>query len=86
MPCGKPEINMECEPTLDIMVGKGRDILSFLSHIEGEYNYVILDDVPDFFPEQMKHYIQVNPQTGITDDDVIRAVHILSSENERTGQ
>lgn len=78
----RPEINVEyVEPSLDMMVGKGRDILSFLSHIQGEYSYVILDDVPDFLPEQEAHYIQINPKTGITDDDAIRAIHILSSKN-----
>lgn len=81
MPWVKPEINVEyVEPSLDMMIGKGRDVLSFLSHIQGEYSYVILDDVPDFFPEQEAHYVQINPKTGITDDDAIRAIHILSSK------
>lgn len=82
LPCVKPEINLEyVEPSLDMMVGKGRDVLSFFSSVQGEYSYVILDDVPDFFPEQESHYIQINPKTGITDDDAIRAIRILSSKD-----
>lgn len=86
MPWVKPKIYEEYnEPSLDMMVGKGRDILSFLSYVQGEYNYVILDDVPDFFPEQEAHYVQINPKTGITDDDAIRAINILSSMKSAKG-
>lgn len=82
MPCFELEINPKNnEPSLERMVGKGRDILSFLSHVQGEYSYVILDDIPDFFPEQESHYIQINPKTGITDDDANRAIRILSSKD-----
>jgi len=86
MPWVIPEINVKyAESSLDMMVGKGRDVLSFLSSVQGDYSYVILDDVPDFFPEQEAHYVQINPKTGITDDDAIRAIHILLSKNIAKG-
>ena len=40
--------------------------------------YVILDDTADFCKEQQSHFIQVNPQTGITEEDVNKAIKILS--------
>lgn len=86
MPWVKPEINVKyAESSLDMMVGKGRDVISFLSSVKGDYSYVILDDVPDFFPEQESYYVQINPKTGITDDDAIRAIHILLSKNIAKG-
>ncbi len=79
-PIGLDEIDLSCEePTLEMMIGKGRDIKSFLSSAESPYNYVILDDVPDFFSEQMKHYIQVNPNIGIDENVATMAIDILSS-------
>ena len=39
--------------------------------------YVILDDIPDFFPEQLPHFIQTDSRVGITAEDAARAVSIL---------
>ena len=39
--------------------------------------YVILDDLPDFFPDQQAHLIEVDPRVGITAEDAIRAIEIL---------
>jgi hypothetical protein len=44
---------------------------------EGVDGYVILDDVPEFDGEQMQHFIQTNPDVGLTDQDVRRAISIL---------
>ena len=74
------DIDLSCEePTPEMMVGKGRDVKSFLSRIKSPYNYVILDDVPDFFPEQMSHYVQVNPKVGIDEKAVEAALKILKA-------
>lgn len=78
-PIGLNEIDLSCEdPTPEMMVGKGRDVKSFLSSVETSYNYVILDDVPDYFPEQVAHYIQVNPIIGIDENIATKAINILS--------
>lgn len=77
-PIGIDDFVLSCEnPTPEMMVGKGRDVKAFLSAIKVPYQYVILDDVPDFYSDQMSHYIQVNPIKGI-DEDVARiALNIL---------
>jgi len=77
-PIGIDDFVLSCEnPTPEMMVGKGRDVKAFLSAIKVPYQYVILDDVPDFYSDQMNHYIQVNPIKGI-DEDVARiALNIL---------
>ena len=40
--------------------------------------YVILDDTADFCKDQQSHFIQINPQTGITEEDAKKAIRILS--------
>ena len=41
------------------------------------YRYAILDDVPDFLPEQEENYIQISPVVGITAGDAEKAIEIL---------
>ena len=43
-------------------------------------NYVILDDFPDFLPEQDSHFVETNPEIGLTDDDAHRAITILNRQ------
>ncbi len=45
-------------------------------------NYVILDDFPDFLPEQESHYVETDPEVGLTDDDAHRAITILNRSYE----
>ena len=40
-------------------------------------NYVILDDRKDILQEQMKYYININPNVGITDENVEKALSKL---------
>lgn len=80
IPIGFDEVDLSCEgPSPETMFGKGRYIKVFLSSIKSPHNYAILDDVPDFLPEQMTHYIQVNPVTGIDKEIADKAIDILSS-------
>ena len=62
----------------DLYAGKGREIKSWLSTHPATH-YVILDDVPDFLPEQMQHYIEINPIVGLTPEVVDQSVKILMS-------
>ena len=39
--------------------------------------WVILDDVDEFLPEQKPHFVQTNPQTGLTGHDASEAISIL---------
>lgn len=44
--------------------------------------YVIIDDYPDFLPEQNSHFVETDPNIGLTDDDTHRAITILNRSNE----
>ncbi|SEA25502.1 hypothetical protein SAMN04487851_10430 [Prevotella sp. tc2-28] len=40
-------------------------------------HYVIIDDESGMLPEQQQHFVQTNPQFGITKRDVERTITIL---------
>lgn len=42
-------------------------------------NYIILDDVQDFYEHQLPHFIHVNPYEGFTDDDLAVALNMLKA-------
>lgn len=69
--------NLIPESLDDLLAGKGREIRSWLTRNPSS-GYVILDDVPDFLPEQQSHYIEINPHVGLTPDDVQKAIEILN--------
>ena len=64
----------------DLYAGKGREIKSWLL-LHPSNEFVILDDVPDFFPEQNSHYIEITPHVGLTKSDVEKAIDILNTSN-----
>jgi len=43
-----------------------------------DYNYVILDDDDDMLLEQKDYFIHTNPITGLTEEDVQKAILILN--------
>ena len=43
-------------------------------------HYVILDDMDNMLPEQQSHFVQTNPEVGITEDDANKAIVILNKE------
>lgn len=43
-----------------------------------ECRYVILDDMPDFLPHQIPHVVCTNPDKGISEEDVEKAVSLLT--------
>ena len=43
-----------------------------------DYNYIILDDDDDMLLEQKNYFIHTNPITGLTEEDVQKAILILN--------
>ena len=41
-------------------------------------HYVILDDMDNMLPEQQNHFVQTNPEVGITEEDAEKAIAILN--------
>lgn len=75
---GPVNINLETIDDFRMLVGKGNEIRQWLFENEPTgCNYVILDDVPDFLPEQEEHVILTNPTTGLTDQNAAEAIRIL---------
>lgn len=57
---------------------RGAEIRNWLKSRQlEESSYVIIDDTLDFYEDQLPHFVQINPQTGITQDDAMMAVNIL---------
>lgn len=67
------------EPDFSRMIGKGQGVKKFLANRK-DYGYIILDDVPDFFPEQIPHYVQVDPQVGLQAELLDEYVKILTNK------
>lgn len=59
--------------------GRGSEIESFLE-AKGYKNvrYVIIDDVPDFKPEQAPFFVRTDPRVGITRENADQAIQILN--------
>ena len=70
--------NLVPESIEDLYAGKGREVRAWLTKNPCS-GYVILDDVPDFLPEQEKHYIEINPKVGLTPHIVKQAISILNN-------
>lgn len=56
-------------------LGKGREIMAWLKkHGCQDCRYVLLDDTAGFTGEMASHHIQICPDTGITQEDAIKAI------------
>lgn len=65
----------------DDFVGRGREICRWLQvNGSSKDRYVILDDLDDMLQSQKPFFIQINPQTGITESDVQKAIQILTEQ------
>ena len=74
-------IDLEKYENIALLAGKGNEVKQWLSENDSNgYPYVILDDMPDFLPEQEEHLICVNPVTGITIKDAEMAIALLNRE------
>jgi len=56
---------------------RGKEIKEFIAQ-ETNTPYVILDDLDEFLPEQKEAFIAVNPVSGISQNDVNKAIEILN--------
>lgn len=60
---------------------RGEEIKEWLSkHGKRVSNYVIIDDMDNMLPEQQSHFVQTNPEVGITKEDSEKAIKILNKE------
>ena len=57
-------------------ISRGEEIECWLERNERP-DYVIIDDLDDFFPAQRDHYVETNPIVGITESDAQKAIDIL---------
>lgn len=60
-------------------ISRGEDIECWLNQ-HGQPNYVIIDDLDDFYPSQHDRYIETNPIVGISTVDVEKAITILTRQ------
>jgi hypothetical protein len=64
----------------DYLYIKGVEVKGWLAlHGDDVSRYVIIDDIDDFLPEQQFHFVQTDPEVGITNDDVKKVVHLLNT-------
>ena len=75
-------VNLEDSAAFANLAGKDNEVKQWLRENAPKkadgYRYVILDDVPDFLPEQMENYIQISPAVGITAEYAEKAIDILN--------
>ena len=57
-------------------ISRGEEIECWLERNDRP-DYVIIDDLDDFFPAQRDHYVETNPIVGITEADAQKAIEIL---------
>lgn len=59
---------------------RGMEIKEWLTkHGKRVSNYVIIDDMDIFLPEQKSHFVQTDSELGITKEDVEKAIEIIKS-------
>lgn len=58
---------------------RGEEIDMWLKAHDNIENYIIIDDVKDFYEEQLPHFLHINPHTGFTEDDYLVARNMLST-------
>lgn len=73
LPCGIHDVI----PHEATYISRGEDIDWYLEK-HGRLNYVIIDDVDDFFVSKHDHYVETNPIVGITNADAEKAIEILT--------
>lgn len=59
-------------------ISRGEDIECWMNQ-HGQTDYVIIDDLNDFYPTQLDRYVETNPIEGITEANATRAIEILNS-------
>ena len=70
----------EDSSNMDYLYERGSEIQGWLLlHGDDVGRYVIIDDMDDILPEQLSHFVQTDPEFGITIDDVKKIVHLLNN-------
>ena len=65
---------------MDYLYERGSEIQGWLLlHGDDVSRYVIIDDMDDILPEQQSHFVQTDPEVGITEEDVDKAVRLLNN-------
>ena len=65
---------------LNYLYNRGCEIEGWLAqHRDDVSNYVIIDDMDDILPEQQSHFVQTDPEVGITEEDVDKTVRLLNN-------
>lgn len=59
---------------------RGLEINEWLSRNTDVTSYVIIDDIPQFLTEQNCNFINTDFQTGLSEEDILRALIILKSD------
>lgn len=52
------------------IINRGDEVKQWLSNFDGEYEYCIVDDVDDFDKDQKNNIVFIDPNIGITKNDV----------------
>jgi hypothetical protein len=60
------------------LAGKGNEVREWLVSHPGEVRYAILDDVPDFLPDQDPFFIMTDPRCGLTMEVAVKVIGILN--------
>ncbi len=60
-------------------ISRGEEIECWLDK-HGRPDYVIIDDIDDFYQAQHDHYIETNPIVGITEANAQKVIEILNSK------
>ena len=66
---------------MDFMAIRGQEIKEWLMQNSGVTHYAILDDMNDILQEQESHFIWIDPEVGITTENVVQTVMILNCVN-----
>ena len=70
----------EDSTNVDYLFERGSEIQGWLLlHGDDVSRYAIIDDMDDILPEQQSHFVQTDPEVGITNDDVKKVVHLLNT-------
>lgn len=72
-------IDLEDYDNIAMLAGKGNEVKQWLEQNAPKgCTYVILDDMPDFLPEQEEHLICTDPRVGITMENAMEAIGLLN--------
>lgn len=72
-------IDLEDYDNIAMLASKGNEVKQWMEQNAPQgCTYVILDDMPDFLPEQEEHLICTDPSVGITMENAIEAISLLN--------